>query len=344
MPISSTLISNLRSERIKKVHDLLNHGAQKKTGKFLVEGPQNIREALKYAPEVILDIFFDSHSQIAHHIIESSEDSECNDENRQKRESIYIHPCTREVIQKMSLDAQGIVAVCSIEKWRQWNDGEFHNRENLLSEQSLDFLAAACWQIRDPGNAGAFIRTADASGCSVFIFVGECVSLFSPKVIRSTAGSLFHIPVISLGEEDFFEWIKKKKHNLGEDKCGLWAADIHSPVNKPRIDMSDIYKYRAKNDDTDSDYVKSNNAGNNSSYNSDCAEKNIYEKSHKLYSFLTHPLIILFGNEARGLPLELRERTDGSIFLPIYGKAESYNLAMSGAGILCTLAMARRNL
>ena len=49
--------------------------------------------------------------------------------------------------------------------------------------------------LQDPGNVGTIIRTADAAGVSAVILTKGSVDLFSPKVIRSTMGSVFHIPI-----------------------------------------------------------------------------------------------------------------------------------------------------
>ncbi len=48
--------------------------------------------------------------------------------------------------------------------------------------------------VRDPGNAGTVLRTADAAGVSAVIFSGESVDPYNPKAVRSSAGSLFHVP------------------------------------------------------------------------------------------------------------------------------------------------------
>ena len=52
------------------------------------------------------------------------------------------------------------------------------------------------WQIQDPGNAGTAIRTADACGFDLVMFSNQSVDIYSPKVVRSTAGSLWNIPVV----------------------------------------------------------------------------------------------------------------------------------------------------
>ncbi|HEY5584981.1 MAG TPA: RNA methyltransferase [Ruminiclostridium sp.] len=49
--------------------------------------------------------------------------------------------------------------------------------------------------LQDPGNVGTIIRTSDAAGVSAVILTKGCVDLFSPKVLRSTMGSIFHLPI-----------------------------------------------------------------------------------------------------------------------------------------------------
>ncbi len=48
--------------------------------------------------------------------------------------------------------------------------------------------------VRDPGNAGTVLRTADAAGVSAVIFSGDSVDPYNPKAVRASAGSLFHVP------------------------------------------------------------------------------------------------------------------------------------------------------
>lgn len=50
--------------------------------------------------------------------------------------------------------------------------------------------------LRDPGNAGTVIRTADAAGASAVILTGQSVDPYNPKTLRATAGSIFHVPVV----------------------------------------------------------------------------------------------------------------------------------------------------
>lgn len=56
-------------------------------------------------------------------------------------------------------------------------------------------LVVALHDVRDPGNAGTLIRSADAAGATAVIFTGHSVDPFNPKTLRATAGSIFHLPV-----------------------------------------------------------------------------------------------------------------------------------------------------
>ena len=56
-------------------------------------------------------------------------------------------------------------------------------------------LVALCADVRDPGNAGTVIRTADAAGADAVVLAGHSVDAYNPKTVRATVGSLFHLPV-----------------------------------------------------------------------------------------------------------------------------------------------------
>jgi len=72
--------------------------------------------------------------------------------------------------------------------------------EDILKD---NFLIVALDKIQDPGNMGTIIRTADAAGADGIIVGKGCVDIYSPKVVRSAMGSLFHVPIVQtddLGE------------------------------------------------------------------------------------------------------------------------------------------------
>jgi TrmH family RNA methyltransferase len=61
-------------------------------------------------------------------------------------------------------------------------------------------FVVVCVDVQDPGNAGTILRSAEASGAGAVVFTGASVDPFNPKAVRASAGSLFHVPVVSGGE------------------------------------------------------------------------------------------------------------------------------------------------
>ncbi len=63
-------------------------------------------------------------------------------------------------------------------------------------------LVVVCVDVRDPGNLGTVIRTADAAGVDAVVCCDGTVDPTNPKCVRATAGSLFHVPVVEGGDVD----------------------------------------------------------------------------------------------------------------------------------------------
>ena len=63
-------------------------------------------------------------------------------------------------------------------------------------------------RVRDPGNLGTIIRTADAVGASGVILVGETTDPYSMETVRATMGSVFALPLVKAGPADFLAWKK----------------------------------------------------------------------------------------------------------------------------------------
>lgn len=61
-------------------------------------------------------------------------------------------------------------------------------------------LAVVCVDVSDPGNAGTVLRSAEAAGADAVLFCGRSVDVYSPKTVRSSAGSLFHVPMVIGGD------------------------------------------------------------------------------------------------------------------------------------------------
>jgi TrmH family RNA methyltransferase len=83
-----------------------------------------------------------------------------------------------------SVSPAGVVAVCRL-------------LDRPLAEllERPPVLLAICADVRDPGNAGTVIRTADAAGAGGVVLAGSSVDLHNPKTVRASVGSVFHLPV-----------------------------------------------------------------------------------------------------------------------------------------------------
>jgi TrmH family RNA methyltransferase len=69
-------------------------------------------------------------------------------------------------------------------------------------------------RVRDPGNLGTIIRTADAVGASGVILVGDCTDPFSMETVRATMGSMFALPLVKTTPADFLKWKKSADARL----------------------------------------------------------------------------------------------------------------------------------
>lgn len=88
--------------------------------------------------------------------------------------------------------------------------GIFEQRYQSLKDlkPQLGETYVALDRVRDPGNLGTVIRTADAAGASGVILVGETTDPFSLETVRATMGSVFAMPVARASVEDFIRWQK----------------------------------------------------------------------------------------------------------------------------------------
>lgn len=85
-----------------------------------------------------------------------------------------------------------------------------------VSDAGLVIVLAA---VREPGNAGTIVRSAEAGGAAAVIFCQGTADPWSPKVVRATAGALFHVPVVKAGRpEEVLEVLAQQgRRRLGTD-------------------------------------------------------------------------------------------------------------------------------
>jgi TrmH family RNA methyltransferase len=179
------MIESLNSPHVVRVKALISSRGvkeRKSTGQFVAEGLQCAREALTSANGPQIETLY------------------LTANGRSKIEAIAdvsgfnTFDVSDEVMREMSetITPQGILAICEIPKT---------DLSDITLNGSRKFIYLS--EVQDPGNAGTILRSADAFGMDAVITSPGSVDMYSPKVVRSTAGSLWHIPVFeSIAIED----------------------------------------------------------------------------------------------------------------------------------------------
>ena len=93
-----------------------------------------------------------------------------------------------------SVTPAGVVAVCRFLDV-PWPSLVEEGRSPVTTSGGVR-LVAVCADVRDPGNAGTVIRTADAAGADAVVLAGSSVDAYNPKTVRASVGSLFHVPLV----------------------------------------------------------------------------------------------------------------------------------------------------
>ncbi len=213
---SEVTMANPRADRVRGVAALARGAMRARRGQFLVEGPQSVREAVRCAPEQVRDVYLTVAA--AQRYPEITDDATAA--------GVYTHLCSPDVLAAMSEDAQGVLAVARL------TGGTV---EDLFGGDRRPRLLAALAQVRDPGNAGTVVRAADAAGADGVLLSAGSVDVHNPKVVRSTAGSLFHLPVAT-GTDLTTTANLAREHGLqvlaadGGGETGLYQADLARPT------------------------------------------------------------------------------------------------------------------
>ncbi|HEV3363108.1 MAG TPA: RNA methyltransferase [Acidimicrobiia bacterium] len=104
----------------------------------------------------------------------------------------------------------------------------------LDSLREATFLVV-CVDVRDPGNAGTVLRSAEAAGADGVVCCDGSVDLYNPKTVRASAGTLFHIPVVSGGDtvevlEQIGSWGMRRLGAAARTGSDYAALDLTAPV------------------------------------------------------------------------------------------------------------------
>lgn len=163
-----------RTPRVVNAGKLKRAAARRKAKAFLAEGENSVEAAV--ATGAATDLFVtEAAAERFEEIVRTAGYMD-----------MYTHAITEKAADALAdtVTHTGIFAVC---KPVLWSVG------SILRGKPR--LVAVCVETADPGNAGTIIRIADAVGADAVVFAGDTVDPESPKVVRSTAGSLFQIPV-----------------------------------------------------------------------------------------------------------------------------------------------------
>ena len=301
---------NPRAERVKSVKALSGRSVRSRVGQFVIEGPQGVREAVRFIPGQIRDIYF---TEPAHErYSEIVADAEAA--------NLFISLVSAEVMAAMSPDAQGVLAVATIREARL---------DDVLAARPR--LIALLSNVRDPGNAGTVIRAADAAGADAVILTTSSVDIFNPKTVRSTAGSLFHLPVVA--GLDLEEIVAA----LGAHGVRVLAADGSGDYDLD--ELLDLVPVPASEASSDASTTAGAAPGTTSAPATDATSAASAAHGAATAPNLAAPTAWLFGNEAWGLRPEELALADASVRVPIRGAAESLNLAT--AATVCLYASSR---
>jgi len=269
LPVGAELTS-IRSPRVKAARQLAKRALRQRAREFLAEGPQAVGEALA-AGGVVTQLFVTAAAQARYASLIGLAAGQGAD----------VHAVSGEVMTELAqtITPQGVLAVCQF----------IDVRLDQLGAGSAGLaLAVILANVRDPGNAGTVLRTADAAGAGGVIFAGSSVDPYNSKCVRASAGSLFHLPVVT-GPP-----VADAVRALRERGLRVLAADGGAGTTLDDLQSAGL---------------------------------------------LRQPTGWLFGNEAWGLPSDVLDLADDAVAVPIYGRAESLNLAAAAA--VCLYASAR---
>ncbi|MFO7252897.1 MAG: RNA methyltransferase [Actinomycetes bacterium] len=260
-------LTSIRSPRVKAARRLAKRAFRERDRAFLAEGPQAVREAVALGG-VVTEMFVTAEARARHaDIVEQA-----------VRAGIPVLSVSGEVMAELAqtVTPQGLLAVC-----------RFVHVPLAEAVGPGARLVAVMAHVRDPGNAGTVLRTADAAGADAVVFTDASVDPYNGKCVRAGAGSLFHLPV-AIG------------------------VNVHDAVAHMRAAGLRV--------------LAADGAGTTMLNDVD----------------LSHPTAWIFGNEAWGLPDEVLALADEVVRVPIYGRAESLNLATAAAVCLYASAQALR--
>jgi RNA methyltransferase, TrmH family len=186
--VSARTVTSLSNPTVKAVRALHLRKAREETGLFLAEGLKIVTEAVElgHAPKTLLYGPEAAEHPLLRRAVEAARSA--------GGEVIEVN---RDILEKVSKrdNPQTVVGVFP---------------QVFTPLDAIEPASAPVWvalqAVRDPGNLGTIIRTADAAGCGGVILVGECCDPYSVEAVRATMGSVFAVSISKATVEAFMAW------------------------------------------------------------------------------------------------------------------------------------------
>ncbi len=187
-------ITSLQNERVKLIRSLEMRKARRDTGLFVAEGASLLimaREA-GWVPKMLVFLAGAASGGVTKDLVQWAmrADAECLEVS----EAVLAKIAAKE-------NPQSVLGVFE----QRWHKPAF------VGEPAGDALWVALEAVRDPGNLGTIIRTADAVAASGIILVGNTVDPFSREAVRASMGSIFNMPLVRQQPEEFAGLAKRWK-------------------------------------------------------------------------------------------------------------------------------------
>lgn len=168
------MITSVKNRRVVETAKLKKRAFRDREARFLVEGSQVATEALASGSLEALFHLMDEHGRVDPLV------------ERARVAGVSTEAVTEQVIRHLTdtVTPQGVVGVA-----------RFVDRPLAELPPAAALVPVLC-AVRDPGNAGTILRSADAAGADGVVFSEGSVDCYNPKTVRASAGSLFHLPVV----------------------------------------------------------------------------------------------------------------------------------------------------
>ena len=211
------VITGIHNLRVKEAAELKQKKYREEKSLFLVEGLRSAEEALVYGDVVSL------------FVISAEEGEKQKKLVRQAAEKgIALYQVDEKIMRKIcdTQTPQGVAAVVRI----PGNDLRRLRFSSKKYENNVPVVILD--RIQDPGNVGAIIRTADASGALGVILLAGCADAYSPKAVRASMGSVFHLPLVQGVEpEEALTWCMRYGYTTA-------AASLTAAEELYKVDLS----------------------------------------------------------------------------------------------------------